>query len=287
MTPKLVLSLFPGVGLLDRAFELAGFCVVRGPDLLWGGDVRCFSPPAFAFDGVIGGPPCQDFSGARRAPPTGNGVAMLDEFVRIVRAAAPRWWLMENVDAVPDVQIDGYSWQRVPVEAAWYAPVRRLRHVQFGARGLAVLAVPRGVTDQVAAACVLANDDRPFRDLCRMQGLGDEFVLPGFTVEEAKRAVGNGVPFVVGRVLAAAVLQAVYGERCDGVPSVEWSERRCVCTCGAAVTGAALYASASCRKRAQRRRDRSDDVRAGAGRLFDAGCAAPGGVSVIGSGEPL
>ena len=33
----LVLSLFPGIGLLDMAFEAEGFCVVRGPDLLWGG----------------------------------------------------------------------------------------------------------------------------------------------------------------------------------------------------------------------------------------------------------
>jgi hypothetical protein len=36
----LVLSLFSGIGLLDYAFELEGFTVVRGPDLLWGGDVR-------------------------------------------------------------------------------------------------------------------------------------------------------------------------------------------------------------------------------------------------------
>lgn len=280
MTPKLVLSLFPGVGLLDRAFELAGFCVVRGPDLLWGGDVRGFTPPAFVFDGVIGGPPCQDFSGARRAAPTGNGEIMLAEFVRVVRAASPRWWLMENVDAVPDVRIDGWSWQRVPVEAAWYGPVRRLRHVQFGARGGAVLSVPRGVTDQAAAPCVLANDDRPFRELCRMQGLGDEFALPGFTVEEAKRAVGNGVPFCIGRVLAAAVLQAVYVESSGAIEAVRWSERRCACTCGAAVTGAALYASASCRKRAQRRRDRSCDVRVGAGRLFAADRARPGAEAV-------
>ncbi len=28
----LILSLFPGIGLLDRAFELEGFCVVRGRD---------------------------------------------------------------------------------------------------------------------------------------------------------------------------------------------------------------------------------------------------------------
>lgn len=58
----LVLSLFPGIGLLDMAFEEEGFCVVRGPDLLWGGDVKRFHPPAGRFDGVIGGPPCKAFS---------------------------------------------------------------------------------------------------------------------------------------------------------------------------------------------------------------------------------
>lgn len=39
---ELVLSLFPGIGLLDMAFEEEGFCVVRGPDLLWGGDIKNF-----------------------------------------------------------------------------------------------------------------------------------------------------------------------------------------------------------------------------------------------------
>ena len=68
MTP-LVLSLFPGIGLLDMAFEEAGFCVVRGPDLLWGGDVRTFHVPAGRFDGVIGGPPCQAFSRLRHLNP--------------------------------------------------------------------------------------------------------------------------------------------------------------------------------------------------------------------------
>ena len=38
MTPQLVLSLFPGIGLLDSAFEEEGFIVVRGPDLIWGGE---------------------------------------------------------------------------------------------------------------------------------------------------------------------------------------------------------------------------------------------------------
>jgi DNA (cytosine-5)-methyltransferase 1 len=62
MKPQLVLSLFPGIGLLDMAFEEAGFCVVRGPDVLFGGDIRRFHPLPGRFDGVIGGPPCQWFS---------------------------------------------------------------------------------------------------------------------------------------------------------------------------------------------------------------------------------
>lgn len=52
-----VLSLFPGIGLMDRGFEEEGFCVVRGPDILWGGDIRRFRVPAGLFDGINGGPP--------------------------------------------------------------------------------------------------------------------------------------------------------------------------------------------------------------------------------------
>ncbi len=61
----LVLSLFPGLGLLDMAFEQAGFCVVRGPDVLWGGDVRRFHPPAGRFEGVIGGRPVNRSAASR------------------------------------------------------------------------------------------------------------------------------------------------------------------------------------------------------------------------------
>lgn len=49
----LVLSLFPGADLLGRAFEACGFCVVRGPDIVWGSDVRDFRAPAGRFSGVI------------------------------------------------------------------------------------------------------------------------------------------------------------------------------------------------------------------------------------------
>ena len=99
----LVLSLFPGIGLLDRAFEEEGFCVVRGPDLLWGGDIRSFQPPGGVFDGVIGGPPCQLFSQMRHIQPLasmkhGN---LIPEYERVVRAAQPDWFVMENVRDAP------------------------------------------------------------------------------------------------------------------------------------------------------------------------------------------
>lgn len=83
----LVLSLFPGIGLLDRAFEAEGFTVVRGPDVIWGGDIREFHPPAGKFDGIIGGPPCQMFSSLARLiranghePKFGN---LIPEFERL------------------------------------------------------------------------------------------------------------------------------------------------------------------------------------------------------------
>ena len=51
----LILSLFPGIDLLGRGFEAESFAVVRGPDLLWGGDIRSFHVPPGRFDGIIGG----------------------------------------------------------------------------------------------------------------------------------------------------------------------------------------------------------------------------------------
>ncbi len=107
----LVLSLFPGIGLLDMAFEEEGFCVVRGPDLLWGGDIKRFHPPAGVFGGVIGGPPCQAFSRLRHlVEHNGYAVAenLIPEFERCVTEAAPAWFLMQNVPSAPTPKITGY-----------------------------------------------------------------------------------------------------------------------------------------------------------------------------------
>jgi DNA (cytosine-5)-methyltransferase 1 len=259
---RLILSLFPGIGLFDRAFEEAGFCVVRGPDILWGGDIRRFHPPPAVFFGTIGGSPCQDFSSKRRTPPTGYGKQMLEEFVRVVLEAKPEWWLLENVSRVPTVtQLSHiYTTQRFDINQAWYCDVTRLRHIQFGSLSGRLLNVtPRRVTPGCKGAA-LANDDRPFPELCKLQGLPEDFDLPPFLVNEKKRAVGNGVPLQMGRVLAQAVIEA-YSQpvivQCDFAGQVT-PDKICLCGCGRRVTGKAKYYNCSCRKRAQRKRDRAE-----------------------------
>lgn len=257
---RLILSVFPGVGLLDRQFEAEGFCVVRGPDELWGGDIRGFVPPPDVFDGVIGGPPCQDFSAARRGKPTGEGVELLNEYRRVVAASRARWFVCENVPRVPDIAVAGYDVQRLDIEQAWFSGVRRLRHIQFGRRDdnrekIAPLQIPRGTPAADAEPAALASDRRPFVELCRLQGLPVGFDLPGFTDTGRKRAVGNGVPALMGRVLAAAVRFAVYGERpaTSPRPTYATGRRRCA-QCERVVDGRALTCSARCRKARSRHR---------------------------------
>lgn len=148
----LVLSLFPGIGLLDMAFEQEGFCIVRGPDVLWGGDIRRFHPPTGTFDGVIGGPPCQCFSRLARMvrhngyePKFGN---LIPEFERVVTEAAPRWFVMENVPEAPvpsNVSRDGAELYRIETfvlnnrhcyaEDGQPAIQHRLRRWSWGYRG--------------------------------------------------------------------------------------------------------------------------------------------------------
>lgn len=247
---ELVLSLFPGIDLLGRGFEAEGFCVVRGPDLVFGGDIREFHPAPGHFAGIIGGPPCQDFSRARRTPPTGDGLAMLREFARCVTEAGPRWFLMENVPCVPNCEVPGYTVQRIDVDARECGcEQRRARHFQFGSREGLRISVPRqAVTTPGADPCLASEGKRGGRswsEFCALQGLPEGFELPSFTKEGRFRAVGNGVPVPMARALAVAVRNA----------RPWFSERLCGCGCGRPVTGRQALATAACRKREQRRRD--------------------------------
>lgn len=247
----LILSLFPGLGLLDRAFEECGACVVQGPDLILARDIRTFVGVTDRFDGVIAGTPCQDFSKKRRVAPSGYGLEMLHEFARVVTECGPVWWLLENVPGVPDVFIPGWVTQRFDVEnSAAGGSQFRLRHFQLGhragwiARPLRSSVTPRPVTRPLRTVlCVAPSTERSFAEQCRRQGFDRPVKLPGWSQRARMRAVGNGVPLPMGRLVAKAVLGAG--------PVTEFD---CVCLCGRQVTPPARHATAACRKRMERRR---------------------------------
>jgi DNA (cytosine-5)-methyltransferase 1 len=240
--PQLVLSLFPGIGLLDMAFEEEGFCVVRGPDLLWGGDIRRFYPPSGKFDGVIGGPPCQAFSRLRHmVEHNGYQIAedLIPEFERIIAVAEPDWFVMENVPAAPVPVISGYEGvSRLVRDVAVGGLTSRLRRFTMAGRGFVVgftveeLALHSPEPEHSALA---SGGGRPipvalgaggkrkksalknygyssgmaFANHIRLQGLPPDFDLPGLTVSAKVRALGNGVPLPMGRAVARAVKRAL------------------------------------------------------------------------------
>jgi DNA (cytosine-5)-methyltransferase 1 len=244
----LVLSLFPGIGLLDMAFEEEGFCVVRGPDVLWGGDVKRFHPPAGVFTGIIGGPPCQLFSALRHLNPlagTKHG-NLIPEFERVVSEARPAWFLMENVPDAPEPQIDGYIARSVVINNRWLGEAQeRVRRFSFGTpngltltRHLAeqMLALPlagtysQAVTSSSRRVSVKiggsgkvkrtytedgkrhgpgVGERTPIAEMCELQGLPTDYLSEAPFSETGKRKmIGNGVPLPMGRAIAQAVRAA-------------------------------------------------------------------------------
>lgn len=236
---SLVLSLFPGIGLLDMAFEQEGFCVVRGPDALWGGDVALFHPPADKFDGIIGGPPCQSHSRFRHlAEATGKSTApdLIPEFERCIAEARPSWFLMENVIDSPEPVVEGYKAFRFILQNRHLGEIQnRERAFTFGTTGArqdlrryiqlaplenvewcgAILASGgrrpgtesrRGKTQGAWHGFV---GPREFAHALKAQGLPEDFLADSpFKMKERFRVVGNGVPLPMGRAIAQAVREA-------------------------------------------------------------------------------
>ena len=230
---SLVLSLFPGLGLLDRAFEDEGFTIVRGPDRLWGGDVRRFHAPEAVFAGVVGGPPCQRFSGFANLART-RGVEFPDlipEFCRVVGEAQPDWWLMENVRPAPVPQVEGYLTRSVVLNNRWLGEAQnRERRFSFGTRDglpLSLEVAPLESLDWSAAVTAAHagargtkgyQEGRPrykvarysVAEACRLQGLPEDFLAEAPFTEQGKlKVLANGVPLPMGRAIARAVKRAL------------------------------------------------------------------------------
>lgn len=213
---NLVLSLFPGIGLLDQAFEEAGFCVVRGPDLLWGGDVKKFHPPAGRFDGVIGGPPCKGDSNLAHVSGT-PGKHLRDEYKRVLSEAQPRWWVMEAVKRCDDMQ----PCEVLKLSPRWLGEVQSRRRFFHSNLDLAKHVDVVLFESSEFAYCVRASNTPghgqahySIPDMLRLQGLPSDFFKDSpLTVRGKEEMIGNGVPLPMGRAIARAVKQALEAKR--------------------------------------------------------------------------
>lgn len=246
--PVTVLSLFPGLGLLDLAFEQAGFCVVRGPDHLWGGDVSRFHALPGVFRGVIGGPPCKRFSplaNVVRAVHGEDSVApdLIPEYERIVREAQPDWFLMENVERAPKPHVDGYVVHDELLNNRWVGGAQnRLRRFSFGTRDGRRLSIQTDALEPIDFVPAVTTNSggqravakrgpdgrlrghqghadhyrlkwRPLEEMAKDQGVPSDFVAAlrehgAFTERALRVGIGNGVPLPMGKAVAAAVLKA-------------------------------------------------------------------------------
>jgi len=232
---NLILSVFPGIDLLGRSFEEEGYCVVRGPDRLWGGDIRLFHPPAGVFEGVIGGPPCQEFSRLRFAnkcvtPKWGN---LIPEFERIIQETQPEWFVMENIKAAPLPRVPGYQVDASVLDNRWLGHIQSRQHrFSFGTKeGLKLIydiALFENI-DWAGRVCASgsvkpgAPRDRQtrlkyhgwktaaaLRQSLALQGLPDDFLDDApFTLKGKHSVIGNAVPPPMGKVLAQAVKRAI------------------------------------------------------------------------------
>ena len=226
MNPRLILSLFPGIGLLDQAFEEAGFSVVRGPDLLWGGDIERFHSPPGVFEGVIGGPPCQAFSTASAFGGANHKVDLIPEFMRVVSEASPSWVVMENVIGAlhhPVIFDDWHStilrdWDcgghtnRRRVFWTWpffmLAPTKR---PGIPSRSVIASTAKQGGADsKYGQKRGFLEGNLPLAEYARLQG-AESITARLEQLNASKRFIvhvlGNGVPLAMGRHVAAAAKQ--------------------------------------------------------------------------------
>lgn len=221
------------------AFEEEGFCVVRGPDLLWGGDVKRFHPPAGRFDGIIGGPPCKAFSTLRHIIKA-NGYRLAEdlipEYERVVREAAPAWFVMENVPDAPLPSVPGYALHAQLVRDVWVGgETERLRRFSFGSRDgrrldIETLALHRpdparavtcdarqvpvaiggsGKRKGLGGSLPRTGKSESVERMLELQGLPVGFFCESpLTASGKKTMIGNGVPLPMGRAVARAVRQS-------------------------------------------------------------------------------
>ncbi len=255
---NIILSLFQGIGMLDSGFVRKGYCVVSGPERILGNDISDFTGQNGAFEGIIGGSPCVDYSGLNRNP-SNYSDRMKAHFERIVEESQPDWFLLENVLRVPDVHLEGYYVQRFnlsPRDLGYQQS--RPRCFQFGSKKGLILELPEPVKNTLPfESCLTAsqggNKRRGFDEFCKLQGFDIPPELESFTLSAKYRAVGNGVHLGVSHTIADLIVKATTKQN----PKTIFNSKLCLCGCGRIPYGNKKYFSGACRNRAFTKRLRS------------------------------
>lgn len=213
----LVLSVFPGIDLLGRAFELEGFTLLRGPDILWGGDIHNFHPPGGVFTGVIGGPPCKSHSTTRTLSHT-TDPDLIPEFLRVVEEAKPKWAVMENVRGVLTKGLMPSTWSVVRLRD-WDCGGFTFRVRYFWIWPATLILEPpkrpgKPEYSVLASSWKNHNGTRVFRGISHLS-VEQAASLMGFPeltdtlkplgAHYAIQLLGNGVPKVMGTFIASAI----------------------------------------------------------------------------------
>jgi DNA (cytosine-5)-methyltransferase 1 len=230
---QLVLSLFPGADLFGMAFEFEGFCIVKGPDVLFGGDIRRFSPPKGRFDGIIGGPPCKVFSDAVEGQ-VASTVNLIPEFVRVVKEAEPKWWVMENVIGAFDPELP--ECKRIIFDAWDVGANQRRTRCFWSNLVLEITKVDRRTPDPwptvLATEYKYSSGSKDKRragrkvgrrmtipEVNEAMGLPIDFATPALNTPMQYEVRGNGVPLPMGRAIAKAVKKATNASTDNNTPS--------------------------------------------------------------------
>jgi DNA (cytosine-5)-methyltransferase 1 len=152
---------------------------------------------------------------------------MTPDYARVVAAAAPAWFVMENSPYVPTPIVPGYEVTRNILNNRWLGEVQnRERVFCFGARHALRLhfqteAFEAMDTEPTVLASELSKGKplgtrqrfpkkRSLSELAELQGLPADFLHEApFTIEGKCRVIGNGVPIPMGREVARAVKRAM------------------------------------------------------------------------------
>lgn len=227
---QVVLSIFPGADLLGMAFEELGFCVVRGPEYLLGGDIKNFHIPPHRFNGIIGGPPCQFHSNARKGgnplDPTQDQPSqfgdMTSEYERAIIEGQPDWWLYENVREAPAPDLQDLMFNEV--YDAWAFGASQHRRRRFCSNlPLWIDPLPVDKRHPDPHFCITATENRygntpsgrdkrragrklgrrmTILEVAQAMGLLEPPRLDCLTTAMKYKVLGNGVPLEMGRAIA-------------------------------------------------------------------------------------